>query len=246
MTQRNKPDDSRGFVHKRIFGAITGTAGALLSGGNPLIGAGRGFAGGGGRRSVAADLPVELAVGRAGRRAAQASHALHGHFVGQSDIDAHLAAGLTGTGATPGCAPGTIRDQNGLCVSPGSPGDRAHGGVMVGEAVMGRHGAALVPADRTVVTRDCLPGMVLGNDGLCYNKGSIPNRARMYPKGTRPLGTPGEMAALRKAASFGRRMETTVKRMQKIGVMKKPHSHKRPAQRRLASGGPSTSIVNVD
>jgi len=80
--------------------------------------------------------------------------------------------------------------------------------------------------------RLCLPGDVLGKDGFCHKKGSIPNKEREYPRGRRPLGTPGEMAALAKAASFGRRMERTVKRMQSIGVLKKPKSSSR---RRITS-----------
>lgn len=87
---------------------------------------------------------------------------------------------------------------------------------------MGMFGAGLAPVVETREHKMCLPGMVLGRDGLCYNRRDIRNSDRMWPKGRRPLGTPGELAALAKAASFGRRMESTVKRMQKIGVLKKP------------------------
>jgi len=93
---------------------------------------------------------------------------------------------------------------------------------------MGRFGAGLPPMVEVRQHRECLPGMVLGRDGLCYNKSDIKNKDRAYPKGRRPLGTPGELAALAKAASFGRRMETTVKRMQKIGVLKKPAPRRSP------------------
>jgi len=93
----------------------------------------------------------------------------------------------------------------------------------------------------------CLPGMVLGKDSLCYNKGEITNKQRLWPRGRRPLGTPGEMAALAKAASFGRRMETTVKRMQKIGVLKKPSRGGRRAPRQLtAHAGDGVRVVNVE
>jgi len=138
--------------------------------------------------------------------------------------------------------------ENGVCVFKGSPADMAFGG---SEAVMGRYGAALGPDVERITVRTCLPGMVLGDDGLCYNKSQIRNSDREHPRGTRPLGTPGEMAALRKAASFGRRMETTVKRMQKIGVLKKParaRSGMSAEHRalRAAARAPGTSIVNVE
>lgn len=121
-----------------------------------------------------------------------------------------------------------------------------------GATVMGRYGAALTPLVEDRMVRECLPGMVLGNDGNCYNKSQITNKQREWPRGTRPLGTPGEMAALSKAARFGKRMETTVKRMQKIGVLKKPASRSRPRGRGGRGGGrgrgggaPDTQIISV-
>jgi len=141
------------------------------------------------------------------------------------------------------CPRGTIMGSGG-CVSPSSPRGSAEAG---GAVVMGRFGAGYVPDQEMVLTRDCLPGDVLGRDNICYPKASLKNNERKYPRGTRPLGTPGEMAALRKAASFGRRMETTIKRMQKIGVIKKPgrgrSSSRRAAPRQLA---PGPSIINVE
>ena len=60
------------------------------------------------------------------------------------------------------------------------------------------------------------------------------------------MGTPGDMSALRKAASFGRRMETTVKRMQKIGVLKKPASRKAaPEKPKLIAAAPAITAVSV-
>ncbi len=222
------PNDVRGFVHRRIFGAIKGgltggipgaIAGAITSGRR----AGR-RSGGQPTAPVFRTQPVPP-----GRRQPinQPRIALTGQLPG-----------------SPSCNPPLVL-VNGICVSPGSPGSIDVGS---GEAVMGQFGAALIPMSETRFVRECLPGMVLGKDGLCYNKGSIPNKARAYPRGTRPLGTPGEMAALRKAASFGRRMETTVKRMQKIGVLKKPAPRKvqpkfSPPHRQLP---PGPSIINVE
>jgi len=195
------PNDERHFVHGRIGGAI----GGFLTGGptGAIVGAIRG---GGRRRS--GGQPVAPAMPRRPR----------------SRTAANLAGIAKRRRLQAGCQPPLV-DVNGVCVSPGSPGSIDVGS---GEAVMGQFGAAMIPMSETRFVRECLPGMVLGKDGLCYNRRDIGNKERMYPRGTRPLGTPGEMAALRKAASFGRRMETTVKRMQKIGVLKKP------AARRIA------------
>ncbi len=45
----NRPNDQRGFVHKRILGAVSGFASSVLSGGNPILGVASGFARGGGQ-----------------------------------------------------------------------------------------------------------------------------------------------------------------------------------------------------
>jgi len=216
------PNDVRNFVHKRIIGAISGG----LTGG--IGGAIGGFAGGGRRRGGQPKAPSVLGI----------------------------PGGAFASGRRGGCKPPNVKNRRGVCAPPGRgfragleqllPGGSG-GGAAGGAAVMGQYGAAMVPGVDAVRTLDCLPGMVLGLDELCYNKRDISNKERKWPRGTRPLGTPGEMAALRKAASFGRRMETTVKRMQKIGVLKKPSrgrsSSRRPAPRQLA---PGPSIINVE
>lgn len=200
------------FVHKRIGGAI----GGFVSGG--FTGAASGFirGGGGGRPST--------------RTGGQPTVSLH-------NVPRSLTAG---------CRAGQTR-VNGVCRTRTTgvrgiierlvPGGRS-GFEPAGAAVMGQFGAALEPFVEDRMVRTCLPGMVLGRDGLCYNRRDLSNKERAYPKGTRPLGTPGEMAALRKAASFGRRMETTIKRMQKIGVIKKPAPRK-AAPKMIGPGGPS-------
>lgn len=111
-------------------------------------------------------------------------------------------------------------------------GERAgpNGGAPVGDAVMGRYGAALQPGIMTIDRSVCLKGMQLGNDGLCYNKAQISNKERMWPRGRRPLLSGGEMRAIGIAAGAGRRLERTTKRLQRIGLMKKP------ASRRIARG----------
>lgn len=102
-----------------------------------------------------------------------------------------------------------------------------------GDAVMGRYGAAMVPGNMLINRSVCISGMTLGDDGLCYNRGQITNKQRAWPRGRKPLLTGGEMRAISIAATAGRRLERTTKRLQKIGLMKKPS---RPRQRLITSG----------
>lgn len=212
------------FVHRRILGGVTG----FFSGG--LTGAARGFVEGG--AGSKAGLPIQ----RSFRRPPVAKF-----------------AGIPIPSAIPCVLPfrrDPITQECKLFIG-GQPGPEP-GGVGGGQAVLGRFGAALVPDVRDVMALRCLPGMVLGKmeaDGghLCYNVKDLTNKERKWPRGRRPLGTPAELGALAKAASFGRRMESTVKRMQKIGVLKKPASRRpAPRHRQLTAGAESTRIINVD
>jgi len=118
----------------------------------------------------------------------------------------------------------------------------------VGETVMGQYGPALVPGGKVIDRKICLRGMQLGSDGLCYNKGQIKNSQRLWPRGRQPLLTGGEMRAIGIANVAANRLERTTRRLQKIGMMKKPASRGRrqPAalavpshtQHLIASGNP--------
>lgn len=99
-----------------------------------------------------------------------------------------------------------------------------------GQPVNGRYGTGMVPMTRNIMRHVCPKGMVLGDDRICYNRRNISNKDREWPKGTRPLGTPEEMRAVRIASRFAGRFERTTKRMQKIGLAKKPA----PRARRLS------------
>jgi len=68
----------------------------------------------------------------------------------------------------------------------------------------------------------CLKGMQLGNDGICYNKSQISNKQRQWPAGRKPLLSGGDMRAISIAARAGRRLEGATKRLQRLGMMKKP------------------------
>ena len=228
MVYEGLPNDRRNFVHKRFIRAATSF---VTSGFNPLAAVG----------SFVAAAPRPS--GRSGGSPAGAV------FPGQGGT--RLGAGFASRG---NCRVGTRR-IDGVCQRP-TPGIVGKvqrllpGGatgmepIPAGDVVMGRFGAAYEPTVDTREVRECLPGDVLGRDGFCYAKGTIRNKDRAHPKGTRPLGTPGEMACLRKAASFGRRMETTVKRMQKIGVLKKPASRKAVRAPKMQTDG--VRVVNVE
>ncbi len=220
------PNDVRNFVHKRIIGA----AGGFLSGG--FAGAAGGFISGG-------------SSGRSG---------------GQPRTSTALSMPRSLAGSGPPCAPGTRRFPDGHCHSrakallfhPGASQGAVPGGQPFADSTGARFGAngggPYLPSVDVREVRECLPGDVLGRDGFCYSKSDISNKNRAYPKGRKPLGTPGELAALAKAAAFGRRMETTVKRMQKIGVLKKPTKSRRalPAPRRSLPPIRGGSLTVID
>jgi len=113
-------------------------------------------------------------------------------------------------------------------------------GQVVGPAVMGRYGAAYNPGSQIINRAVCLPGDIVANDGLCYPKGSITNRERAWPKGRRPLLTGGEMRAISIAARAGKRVEQASKRLQSIGLMKKPASRRAAAHPRHPQLGPGS------
>jgi len=109
------------------------------------------------------------------------------------------------------------RDRDPLETGPGLP---------VGDAVMGRFGAALVPGSKIVDRAVCLRGMVLAIDGLCYNRSQVRNSDRMWPRGRRPLLTGGDMRAISIAARAANKMTRTAVRLQEIGLIKKPIARK--------------------
>ena len=112
----------------------------------------------------------------------------------------------------------------------------------IGDPVMGRYGAGEQPGNMVVNRAICRSGMVLGNDGICYNRSQISNKEREWPRGRRPLLTGGDMRAISTAARAGKRLEGATKRLQKIGLMKKPAPRSKaaalpPHQHTISSGG---------
>lgn len=246
--------DERGFVHKRllgigkgIVGTVAGTALSVIPGGGVARGILErfipGIIGGGSRlrpppQFTQTDLvPIPMrsrasftlpSGGTATLAEVTAFHRATGvqrGLPGQDFLD-RLRGITTGNGR---CEDPRLEwdPVKQFCRLPGSP----EGGV--GEAVMGQFGAALEPSFMTINQRVCLSGMVLGKDFLCYNKGSISNKQRLWPKGTAPLLTGGEMNAIRKAASAAKKFQRTGQRFKSLGFFKTPS---RRAPKRIAAG----------
>lgn len=125
---------------------------------------------------------------------------------------------LTG-GAGP-CRTGLIRNQSGRCVAPSG----GLGGIIRRAVPGGSEGLEMsgVPGTRTIVRRVCPRGSVLGIDGNCHNKRAIRNADRWWPAPRKPLMTGGDLNAIATAARAARRLETAKKRLEKMGMIKKP------------------------
>jgi len=193
------PGEERGFIHKKLLKKIPGI-GSIVSIGAGLVGGLIGGRGAGSDQQKQAGRDLKFGGGQ-GR-------------------------GFGGGGIIPDlgfCAPGFRKDPiTGKCTF--FVGDRpgSEGFTPVGDATMGRYGAGLVPGVMELRRSVCLKGMQLANDGLCYNKSQISNKQRMWPAGRKPLLTGGDMRAISTAARAGRRLEGATKRLQRMGMMKKP------------------------
>ena len=136
-----------------------------------------------------------------------------------------------GGGAVPfgECDDGFERDSNGVCVA------RA-GGIIGGirrflpGGATGLMGAG-EPLGISRTVRRCGRGAVLARDGMCYDKRSLTNKQRWWPKPRRPLLTGGDLNAINRASRAATRLTNATKRLQKLGMMAKP---KRAGARRRA------------
>ena len=205
-----RPGDQRGFIHKKILGGISKIAGILPIPGAEIVSAITGRLAG---TAGAKELGKQLKLGTE-PRATTTVRTLRPRGDGPRGDD---------------CPRGFRPDfRTGRC-EPAA-------GQEVGEAVMGRYGAALVPGVMVIDRSVCLRGMQLGNDGLCYNKSQISNKQRMWPRGRRPLLTGGDMRAIGIASRAGTKLERTTKRLRSLGMMKplpkgsggRAHAHARP------------------
>jgi len=234
------PNDRRNFIHKRIIGGVTNF---VTSGFNPLAAVG-GFV-----ASPASAVPTRARrspvtqprsslLSRLGRRPAIASKFAQVGPPGQPFIAPQATFGRTDVQRQD--CPGlfSVKNPNGVgCIDlralppGGRPALTPSAMAPPGDAVMGRFGAALSPGSRIVDRAVCLRGMVLGNDGLCYNSRGFRNSDRMWPKGRKPLLTGGEMRAISIASRAGKRLENTAIRLQEIGLIKKPVARRRSKKR---------------
>ena len=225
-----------GFVHKKLLGVVSKVAGAgsFIPGIGGTLGAVSGITGrlaGRGPATARPTLSRTLTarpsfLSRAGQELGRAlkfgpeAQQLPGRGIVSppAQLPRFQPLGVHPQDEGP-CLPGLIRGPQGLCIAPTSPLGASR---LVGEATMGQYGAALIPGSQIVDRATCLRGMQLGNDGLCYNKGQITNKQRMWPAGRKPLLSGGDMRAISTAARAGRRMELATKQLQKMGMMKKP------------------------
>lgn len=250
----NRPGDERAFLHKsfigRAVGSVVRTVVPAVGVASGIVSTAKGLIGGGGGGPV---VPGPRSFGR-GRGRATVSRTTTARVTPASMGEKELGRAIKfpgGGGGFPGgggfTSPGPcdfpkVRDSEGRCRMPtsGKLGGEQFG---VGEAVMGRYGAALEPGSQIVDRAICLPGMQLGDDGLCYNKGQITNKQRMWPAGRKPLLTGGDLRAISIAARAGRRMDQATKRLQKMGMMKKPAA--RGARRALPAHQHAKQIAAV-
>ena len=233
-----KPGDARGFLHKSFIGrAIGGVAKRVISATPVGAALTTGFA-------IAKNVirpPARPVSSRtltarpslAGAQGKEEARRLKFPDLTPRGVGVASPLGIRSDrrgdlGAGP-CDYPKVRDRTGRCRTPtsGEFGGEQFG---VGEAVMGRYGAALEPGSMIIDRAVCLAGMQLGNDGLCYNKGAISNSQRMWPRGRRPLLTGGDMRAIGIATRAGRQLDRTTKRLRSLGMMKAlPKPRKAPA-----------------
>lgn len=239
---RPRLGDRREFLHKKILGGISRLAGLVPIPGAQLVSRVTGALAGQ-PRTTTTTLAPRRTVSRFETaritRFSQAEKNLGRELKFQASTDRFerpRAMTLARTSVIPPieipgflpCLPPAKRDQFGKCILGDRPGRDLPGGFDVGEAVMGQYGAGLVPGSMPIDRAVCLKGMQLGNDGVCYNKAQITNKQRMWPAGRRPLLSGGDMRAIGIAARAGRRLEGATKRLQKMGMMKKPARRGRP------------------
>ena len=240
-----RPSDRRGFVHKKLLGLVSRVSGFIPGPVSGVVGevTGRLAARRPSRPTLSRSLTARPTV--SGERAKQLGREVKFADLGvprlTSFADARRSivapsttavSRLHDAGAGP-CMPPLIRSPQGNCIAPTSPRGAE---LFVGEATMGRYGAALIPGSQIIDRAVCLPGMQLGNDGLCYNKAAITNKQRMWPRGRRPLLTGGDMNAIAIAARAGAKLDRTTKRLRSLGMMKRlpaprkaaPHAHAKP------------------
>ena len=148
-----RPNDQRGFLHKKLFGAVKKVAGIL-----PI--------------PAFASTVIGAVAGKLAGRVQQKQAGLQAKFPELSGLTTTLPSPVPRTSGRTGfrpptqfqlhdqsqqpCLPPLIRGPQGLCIAPTSPLGASR---LVGQATMGRYGAALIPGSLIVDRAVCLPGM---------------------------------------------------------------------------------------
>jgi len=243
-----RPGDVRGFIHKKVgrfLGGAARTATGIVSQlGIPVVSGVAGTVGRfipGGRQTSLSPLPrstpgsafnrfldttlTNIVECGAGFIQGPLGICIPIPGAGTPEIVPGLPPLPTGGGGV-GVIPGTV-PEGFACRS--LPGGEKVCDMVFGGAVMGRYGAALQPAQGNTWINRCPTGTVLGKDGLCYNKRDISNSERKWPKGRAPLLTGGQMRAIGVASTAAKKLERTTKRLQAMGMMKKPSRTSRKA-----------------
>lgn len=226
-----RPNDQRGFLHKSKFGGFLGGIAGKVVGTVPLVGGFAedlitGFTGAPRRRSFGGRRP----------KLPQTFTPQFAPPITQLPIATPGSDAPCNPGESVRCCRlrnGTFSDQRQWQRECGTAGEQQGGGNGFGEAEMGQFGAGLQPSTFTTTTRACPRGAVLAVDGLCYNKRDLRNADRMWPRGTRPLLTGGEMRCIRIASGASKKLQRKQKQLIAMGMLPKPS---RRTQRALPSG----------
>lgn len=80
-----------------------------------------------------------------------------------------------------------------------------------GPARIGRYGEGRVPRVEVQTVRRCPPKYALGDDGICYRNLGRNSPKRAWPMGMKPLLTPGDRAAIKKAKSAATKLARSKK-----------------------------------
>lgn len=223
-----RPGDQRGFVHKSFIGKAIGKAVTTFVPGAStavnVVKTGRSFFRGGRSPAARPTVPRTSTARPTTFSEAEKGEGKRRKFPDfTTDVFRPRRVAPNGGGRAPCDFPMEIA-PDGSCREPTV--DQFGRPLGVGPAVMGKYGAALEPGSQIIERAICLRGMQLGDDGLCYNKSQITNKQRMWPAGRKPLLSGGDMSAIGIAARAGRRLEGATKRLQRLGMMKKPASRR--------------------
>jgi len=235
-----RPNDERGFLHKSRIGRFVG---GVVERAIPAVGIAstvvrtiRGGRGTVSRTQTARVTEFSQAEKNLGRSLKFPEATTGQGTMVVSSRGPRAFGGGGGSGRTNGpCPPGMRPDfKSGQC--------EAAAGQAVGEAIMGRYGAGVLPGSMIIDRAVCQRGMQLADDGVCYNKSQITNKQRAWPAGRKPLLSGGDMRAISIAARAGRRLEGATKRLQRLGMMKKPTSRRAPPHQHAVA---ARNVVSV-